>query len=127
MNVHSRPTARHEARSSQAFLPMNERSFTLAVPADFGFDATVRSHGWFDLAPFVYDAARELRFGLEVAPGRAVGVALASADPLAPGAPLRVRVEGAAPRAAVEAAVRAMLQLDRDLTPLHALLARRGE
>ncbi|HVU53005.1 MAG TPA: hypothetical protein VHL80_20120, partial [Polyangia bacterium] len=27
----------------------------LAAPPDFAFDRTVRSHGWFDLAPFAYD------------------------------------------------------------------------
>ncbi len=41
----------------------------LELPPDFGFDAIVRSHGWYDLPPFSYDAARgELT---AVAPGPA--------------------------------------------------------
>lgn len=36
----------------------------LSLPPDFSFDAVVRSHGWYDLAPFSYDSSRgELRTG----------------------------------------------------------------
>lgn len=31
---------------------------TLPLPADFSFDAAVRSHGWYDLPPFSYDRER---------------------------------------------------------------------
>jgi 3-methyladenine DNA glycosylase/8-oxoguanine DNA glycosylase len=30
----------------------------IALPSDFSFDAVVRSHGWYDLPPFVYDPER---------------------------------------------------------------------
>ena len=30
----------------------------LPLPPKFGFDAVVRSHGWYDLPPFAYDGAR---------------------------------------------------------------------
>jgi N-glycosylase/DNA lyase len=32
----------------------------LALPPQFSFDAVVRSHGWYDLPPFSYDAATEV-------------------------------------------------------------------
>ena len=40
----------------------NTRRLRLPLPAAFSFDAIVRSHGWYDLPPFSYDAGRgELR------------------------------------------------------------------
>jgi len=32
----------------------------LPLPANFHFDAIVRSHGWYDLPPFAYDARRSI-------------------------------------------------------------------
>jgi 3-methyladenine DNA glycosylase/8-oxoguanine DNA glycosylase len=43
-------------------------SLTISLPRHFRFDAVVRSHGWYDLPPFAYDAALgELRTAM---PGR---------------------------------------------------------
>ncbi len=101
-------------------------SFTTPAPADFGFDATVRSHGWYDLPPFRYDEERRaLEVAVETAPGRAALVRLDAPRPRA----VRVRVlvggdRGDGARAPLEALVRSMLRLDDDLAPLHAALAR---
>lgn len=97
-------------------------TFVLQTPPDFGFDATVRSHGWFDLPPFRYGADRVLRTAVELEAG---AVAALRIDEPAPGT-IRVRFEGEAARDRVERLARAMLQVDQDLAPLHALLARRG-
>jgi N-glycosylase/DNA lyase len=102
-------------------------SLVLETPPDFGFDATVRSHGWYDLPPFRYEERAGV---LETAVGDDGGAAsrltLSSDDPERPGAPLRVRVRGplARERDAALRAARSMLQLDRDLAPLRAAIGR---
>jgi N-glycosylase/DNA lyase len=84
-------------------------SRSLSAPAGFDFDATVRSHGWYDLPPFHLGESRLER--VLVSDGEAHDVV--------------IRMRGA--RIAVDAGpdVRAdvarMLQLAEDLTPFYAL------
>lgn len=47
----------------------------LPLPSDFSFDAVVRSHGWYDLPPFLYDrAGGSLTTAILSAEGRAATV-----------------------------------------------------
>jgi N-glycosylase/DNA lyase len=93
-------------------------AFSLAAPDGFSLERVARSHGWYDLPPFAWDAARgELR-AVARAGGRAHDVAIVQK-----GAALAVTTS--ATRAADERALRdivaSMLRLDEDLAPLYAL------
>jgi 3-methyladenine DNA glycosylase/8-oxoguanine DNA glycosylase len=50
-NTHSKSST-HDSRLTTVL------RIRLPLPPDFSFDAVVRSHGWYDLPPFAYDAAR---------------------------------------------------------------------
>jgi 3-methyladenine DNA glycosylase/8-oxoguanine DNA glycosylase len=90
----------------------------IPTPADFAFDRTVRSHGWFDLPPFAYDrAAATLRFAYEDG-GRVVA---ASVRPAPGGHALALEAPARARRAAL--VVRSILRLDEDLSGARAALA----
>ncbi|MBI4612105.1 MAG: methylated-DNA--[protein]-cysteine S-methyltransferase [Planctomycetes bacterium] len=99
----------------------------LRVPADFHFEHTVTSHGWFDLAPFGYHRSLgSLHFAQELAQGRAASVRVRTA-----GRRLAVEVHSAgalsrADRRAVKKTASRVLGLDRELAPFHAELRRRG-
>jgi N-glycosylase/DNA lyase len=106
----------------------------MRVPEPFDLDLTVRSHGWYDLAPWRYDAGRRvLSRPLRLTGGRVVDVEVAEGPggllfrALAAGRP-----SGAESREARDQ-VRTCLALDVDLAPFHALAAtlearrRRGE
>jgi N-glycosylase/DNA lyase len=94
--------------------------FVVAAPPDFQLATTARSHGWYDLPPFAWDAeAARLRCVL-VADGRAHDVELAQS---ARGIEVSAAPGGAAAHAELKRQVRAMLRLDEDLAPLYALLA----
>jgi N-glycosylase/DNA lyase len=100
-------------------------SSTLRVPVPFDLDLVVRSHGWYDLAPWTYDAARQLLARpLRLAGGRAVH---AEVTPAAPGSlALRVTAQGrlgAAHAAEVRAQLGHCLALDQDLAPFQARIA----
>lgn len=89
----------------------------LAAPEGYSLWATVRSHGWSDLAPFDTDRTGHtltIRLGYATATvaqrGDALEVALASEAPLT----------AAARRAALDA-VRSCLRLDLDLAPFHGM------
>jgi N-glycosylase/DNA lyase len=89
----------------------------IPVPADFAFDRTVRSHGWFDLPPFAYDQeAGTLAFAYD-GPKGVVSVSVRAAG--------RRELAVTASSAAREAAtvVRSVLRLDQDLSALRAALA----
>jgi N-glycosylase/DNA lyase len=92
------------------------------VPESFDLDRVVRSHGWYDLAPWTWDGARRVvSRPVRLAPGRVGRVEVAEARPgeLA----LRLSVKGratAADAAAAREAVRACLALDLDLGPFRA-------
>ncbi len=94
----------------------------MLVPDPFDLDLTVRSHGWYDLAPWKYDAVRRvLARPLRLSTGRVVGAEVAEG----PGGLLvRVLATGrptAAEAREAQAQVRAALGLDEDLGPFQAL------
>jgi N-glycosylase/DNA lyase len=90
------------------------------VPADFAFDRTARSHGWFDLPPFRYDReAGLLRFAFVGDAGPASVEVRATAGDRGGS----LTVTSSAPRAETAAVVRSVLRLDEDLTPARAVLA----
>ena len=90
----------------------------IPTPRDFSFDRTVRSHGWFDLAPFAYDeAASTLAFAYATPAG------VVSVSVRARGRVLVASVSGRSGAAAADV-VRTVLRLDHDLAPLRAALAR---
>jgi len=96
----------------------------MRVPEPFDLDLTVRSHGWYDLAPWGYDAARRvLSRPLRLTGGRVVTAEVAEGPGgllirlLAAGRP------GAAEAREARAQLRTCLALDDDLAPFHALAA----
>ncbi len=91
----------------------------MRVPAPFDLERVVRSHGWYDLAPWQWDAARRvLSRPLLLATGRVVHAEVADAGPgeLALRLSARGRVS-AAEVAEARAAIRGSLALDLDLAP----------
>jgi N-glycosylase/DNA lyase len=95
------------------------------VPVPFDLDLVVRSHGWYDLAPWSYDASRRLLGRpLRLAGGRAV---VAEVAPARPGSlALRVTAQGrvgVAAAAEIRAQLAHCLSLDQDLAPFHARIA----
>ena len=96
----------------------------LRVPAAFDLDVTVRSHGWYDLAPWSYQAERRtLSRPLRLATGRVVLAEVAEAPG---GLAVRLLATGrpsAAEAAEARAQLRECLALDDDLSPFHAIAA----
>jgi N-glycosylase/DNA lyase len=92
------------------------------TPIPFDLDRTVRSHGFYDLAPWRYDPARAVvGRPLRLATGRVVAFEVAPAAP-GPGLALRVVAAGRLrgdEAAEVRLAVRRCLSLDEDLAPFH--------
>jgi N-glycosylase/DNA lyase len=94
------------------------------VPEPFDLDLTVRSHGWYDLAPWTWDAERGV-LGRPVAlsTGRVAAVQVARGAPgLAFRALARGRLSAAEAREAREA-LATCLSLDEDLGPFRATAA----
>jgi 3-methyladenine DNA glycosylase/8-oxoguanine DNA glycosylase len=95
------------------------------TPPSFDLDLTVRSHGFYDLAPWEYDPERRvLSRPLLLSSGRAVSVAAAQREG---GRKIALRVTaggrlGARDAAEARAAFRTCLSLDDDLAPFHALV-----
>jgi N-glycosylase/DNA lyase len=88
----------------------------VAVPETFRLDRVARSHGWYDLVPFVWDGTT-LR-AVAYAGGRAHDVAVAQkGGALA----LTTSATRAADERALLTTVATMLRLDQDLAPLYAL------
>ncbi len=96
----------------------------MRVPEPFDLDLVVRSHGWYDLAPWRYDAARRrLARPLALSSGRAVAVEVAEARG---GLALRIDAGGPLPRAdaaEARAAIATCLDLARDLGSFRATAA----
>ncbi|HTY43411.1 MAG TPA: Fe-S cluster assembly protein HesB [Thermoanaerobaculia bacterium] len=87
---------------------------SLELPSNFAFDAVVRSHGWYDLPPFAYDAAAGV-----------LTTVLAGAGPVSFAA-REGRLEVSArkgSRRALERMARRVFSLDVDLSPFAAMLA----
>jgi N-glycosylase/DNA lyase len=94
------------------------------VPDPFDLDLTVRSHGWYDLAPWAWDGARGLLSRpVRLTSGRVVVAEVARGDRgLAFRALARGRLSGAEAREA-QAALATCLSLDEDLAPFQARAA----
>ncbi len=95
----------------------------MRAPPAFDLERTVRSHGWYDLAPWTWDEERRvLSRPLRTGPGRVVGVAVAQPGPgrvlLRVTAPGRT---GADEAGRIREAVSTCLALDEDLEPFRAL------
>jgi len=94
---------------------------TIALPPDFDFGSAVCSHGFFVLAPNLWDPARRiLRTVIALNDERAVEVAIRESGPTQ----LRIDTDerlSRADAATVVQAVRRMLRLDEDLSPFHDL------
>jgi N-glycosylase/DNA lyase len=94
----------------------------MRVPVPFDLDRVVRSHGWYDLAPWTWDPTRRiLARPLLLSTGRVVHADVAEAGP----AQLVLRVKGrgrvaAGETAEIRRALRASLALDEDLAPFRA-------
>ena len=94
----------------------------MLAPRDFDLERVVRSHGWYDLAPWGWDPERRVvSRPLSLSGGRVVHAEVAEAGP----GLILLRVKGggrlrAADAAAVRAAVRTCLALDEDLEPFRA-------
>jgi N-glycosylase/DNA lyase len=94
----------------------------MRVPAPFDLERVVRSHGWYDLAPWSWDAVRRvLARPLLLPGGRVVQAEVAEGGP----AELALRVTaqgrvGAADAAEARRAMRSALALDEDLEPFRA-------
>ncbi len=84
----------------------------LALPADFSFDAVVRSHGWYDLLPFVYDRDRGV---LAIEGPRGATTFQAS--------PGRLEVSGPGTRGELSRLARRVFSLDLELDGLDRMLA----
>jgi N-glycosylase/DNA lyase len=92
----------------------------IPTPRGFGFDRTVRSHGWFDLAPFAYDEdAGTLSFAYAAAGGVVSVVVREARGALA----ARVSAPSTAAKRAVADVVRSVFRLDEDLAPVRVALA----
>jgi N-glycosylase/DNA lyase len=78
----------------------------LPLPSDFSFDAIVRSHGWYDLPPFSYDASSSA-LSTRLPAGEVVFRSRGSA----------LEAEGrGVPRAEISRAARRVFSLDLDLS-----------
>ncbi|HEY2798194.1 MAG TPA: Fe-S cluster assembly protein HesB [Thermoanaerobaculia bacterium] len=88
----------------------------LKLPSDFHFDRVVRSHGWYDLPPFVYDADRaELRTIVAGADGP-VEIRFRARDGF-------LEARGALPAPALRAIASRVFSLDLDLSSFDDSLA----
>src|SRR6266540_3785327 len=94
------------------------------TPSAFELDLTVRSHGFYDLAPWSYDPERcLLARPLRLASGRAAAVEVTPCVGAGAGLALRILAEGrlsGAEAREVRAQIRTCLALDEDLAPFHA-------
>jgi len=93
----------------------------MQVPEPFDLDLVVRSHGWYDLAPWSWDPERRiLARPLVISDGRAIRIE--AAERAGPGGGLAIRLAAsgrvnAAMAAEARAQLRAALSLDEDLAP----------
>jgi N-glycosylase/DNA lyase len=92
--------------------------FSLTLPPDFSFDAVVRSHGWYDLPPFSYDAAKSC-LSVVVAGPATVSFRVREGRLEASG--------GASNRAALEGLARRVFSLDVDVAAFVAMLGDKPE
>ncbi len=100
---------------------MPQAGRNVRVPDRFDLDLTVRSHGWYDLAPWqYYPGRRTLARPLLLSTGRAAYAEVVESGGTPPALAIRVLAEGklsAAEAAEARAAIRTCLALDDDLEP----------
>ncbi|MDX1623808.1 MAG: hypothetical protein R3199_07485, partial [Gemmatimonadota bacterium] len=104
------------------------------MPADFDFEATVRSHGWCRLAPFGWrPQAARLEYRFRLPGGGAATVAMG--QPGGRGSGVELEVVGGTgrrtglergDRAAIEEGLRRALRLDESIAPFHELCREAG-
>lgn len=99
----------------------------MQVPRPFDLELVVRSHGWYDLSPWGWDAERRvISRPFQLSRGRVVLVEAAERAEPEGGLALRMTAEGtlsAAEADETRAALRAALALDEDLTPFWRRIA----
>jgi 3-methyladenine DNA glycosylase/8-oxoguanine DNA glycosylase len=96
-------------------------AFYIDTPANFSFQHTAQSHGWYDLRPFSFDEATGILRHVFKAGGGPVGYSVVDA-----GGRLRVGFDGNATRNEVLAAVTHILRLDDDLSGFYGLASEDG-
>jgi N-glycosylase/DNA lyase len=95
------------------------RTFFINIPADFSFSHTIRSHGWYDLAPFDLDEERDTLTYVFVGPGAEPFSATISEESEG----LKITHDGKAiDKKSLVTAVRHVLRLDDDLDDFYGLL-----
>jgi 3-methyladenine DNA glycosylase/8-oxoguanine DNA glycosylase len=96
------------------------------TPTPFDLDLTVRSHGFYDLAPWRYDPERRvLGRPLRLASGRVVDAEVAPGDSAGGGLAIRITGQGRlsmADAAEARRQLRVCLGLDEDLAPFYAMI-----
>jgi 3-methyladenine DNA glycosylase/8-oxoguanine DNA glycosylase len=105
--------------------------FSVLSPPDFDFRATVQSHGWCQLAPFVVvEGGSALEWPTRITKKRLARIGVS--QPGGRGSPVEVDLGGTRAgvskpgRATIEASVRRVLRLDEDLSEFHALCRAAG-
>ena len=96
--------------------------FQIQAPDGFDLSLVVRSHGWYDLAPLRWDAARcELGFDVALDESTGVSVAVRQAGDVLRGTAQARSALSAAQRREVKRIARWCLRLDEDLTEFYRL------
>src|SRR5258708_2047965 len=104
------PPALRRARAGFRTMPASTRiAVKIKTPAGFNFSHTVVSHGWYHLAPFRWDRARETLHRIELLDGQPVALAITDRN----GA---LQVKGAKDSNELRAKLTRMFQLDLDLS-----------
>jgi N-glycosylase/DNA lyase len=93
------------------------KEFTIETPANFNLETAVCGHGWYDLAPFVWDAeAKSLTYVLRSRSGKVVSKAVISAESRS----LAVRLEKATvEQEKAERDIRHILRLDDEMAEFY--------
>jgi len=97
------------------------KEFTIETPKNFSLETAVCGHGWYDLAPFVWDAeAKSLSYVLCSASGKVVSKAVVSARPRS----LAVRLDKASVgQEKAERDIRHILRLDDEMSEFYEVAA----
>ncbi len=88
----------------------------IRLPGDFAFDRVVRSHGWYDLPPFAYDAKRGELATRVAAPAGVAALSFRARDGV-------LEARGDLPARELRAAAARIFSLDLDLSGFDAALA----
>ena len=96
-------------------------AFSIPVPTNFNLETAVRGHGWYDLAPFAWDAeAKSLTYVLRAKNGNSVSRAVISEERQA----ISVRLDRSTiDRDKAERDIRHILRLDDDMSEFYKVAA----